>query len=699
MTLIDFSFCIQWWFVLALIGLLFLPLTFLIFHNFFDRGYIFSKIIGLVLLTYTVWLLGSLKILPFNNYTIYSLIGSFLIINFYIAFKTNFLNTFKKYWKIILFEELLFLAGLIVWSFVKAHEPSIHGLEKYMDFGFINSILRTDYFPPKDLWLTPGNINYYYFGHIMVALLTKLSLLDSTITFNLMVATLFAITLVSGFSIGGNLVFLSLFTVSPYPKDTHSIKSGMTKVILFGLIAAFLLTFGGNLHTIYAFFQNYNVENPVPFWQLKPILNSSGYWYPNATRFIPYTIHEFPIYSFVVSDLHGHVLDIPIVLLIIALLVSFFFTKKINLGYPIGIGFLISVMLMTNILDAPIYVLAFALILLLKNRGYLWKGLLLVLPLSVLFSLPFWLNFKPFGSGIGLLCSPDFLINMNKLGPFIFEKDHCAHSPLWMLLILYGFSYSLAFGFLVKLKKNISQTDYLILIFLLFSTILLVIPEFVYVKDIYPLHYRANTVFKFHFQAFIILALSSSYMLFKILQNFKFSLFNLIYLPLIYFLSMLVVIYPYFAIKSYYGDLKNYQGFNGINYLAPLYPSDYDAINWIRANIKGQPVILEASGDSYTDYARVSSNTGLPTILGWYVHEWLWRGNTAEENIRVEDVKNLYQSTDLDQTKALVKKYNISLVFIGTLEKQKYPELNENKFNSLGKIIFQEGTTEIVKIN
>lgn len=687
MSLIDFSFCIQWWFVLVLIGLLFLPLTFLIFHNFFDKGYIFSKIIGLVLLTYTVWLLGSLKILAFNNYTIYSLIGLFLIINSYIAFKTNFLNSIRRYWKIILLEELLFLAGLLFWSFVKAHEPSIHGLEKYMDFGFINSILRTDYFPPKDLWLSPGSINYYYFGHIIVALLTKLSLLDSVVTFNLMVATLFAITLVSSFSIGGNLVHLS------------SDSAKKIQIFLFGAIAAFLVTMGGNLHTIYAFFQNYNVDHPIPFWQLKPIMNSSGYWYPNATRFIPYTIHEFPIYSFVVSDLHGHVLDIPIVLLTIALLVSFYCNGKKYLEYSLGIGFLIGVMLMTNILDGPIYVLAFALILFFKNRGFLLKGLLLTMVAAIVFSLPFWINFKPFGSGIGVLCAPDFLTQINKAGPLLFEKDHCAHSPWWMLLILYGFPFFVTIVFLVKLKQGINQTDRLILLFLAFATILLAIPEFVYVKDIYPLHYRANTVFKFHFQAFIILALSSSYMIFRILQNFKFSLFNLVYLPIIYFLSMLVIIYPYFAIKSYYGDLKNYQGLNGLRYLSPLYPSDYDAINWIRANTKGQPVILEATGDSYTDFARVSANTGLPTVLGWYVHEWLWRGETAEENIRVEDIKTLYQSADLEQTKQLLKKYNVSLVFIGTLEKQKYPQLNENKFYSLGRVIFQEADTKIFKLN
>ncbi len=692
MTVLDISYVLNWWLLLAFIGFIFLPLTVLVFPKFFDKGYIFSKVIGLVLITFSSWFLGSIKILPFNIYSLVFILGAFLIGNFYLGSKTNFSKTINKYWSMMAFEELLFLAGFIFWSFVKAHEPSIHGLEKFMDFGFINSILQTTYFPPKDIWLTPGSINYYYFGHIIVAILTKLSFLDSTITFNLMVAFLFAITLTLSFSIGGNLVYLS----SEKPKQLS--------VFLIGLIAAFLVTLGGNLHTIYVFFQNYDVNNPVPFWQLKPALNTTGYWYPNATRFVPYTIHEFPIYSFVVSDLHGHVLDIPIVLLTIALLITFYFkgknlTDKTTLIYSAGIGCLIGIMLMTNILDGPIYVLAFSILMLIKNRRFFLKGLFICLLMAVILSLPFWVSFKPFGSGIGVLCAPTALTNIGKIGPLLFEKDHCAHSPLWMLLILYGFPYFIALGFLIKLKNSFTYTDRLILLLLGFSTILLIIPELVYIKDIYPLHYRANTVFKFHFQAFIILGLICSYMLYKIFQDFKLSRFNLLFMPVLYLLSILVIIYPYFAIKGYYGDLKNYQSLNGISYLSPLYPSDTDAIAWIRKNISGQPTILEANGDSYTDFARVSANTGLPTVLGWYVHEWLWRGNTDEENKRITDIQTIYQSPDLATTKQLLNKYHITLVFIGTLEQQKFLNLNQDKFNSLGKIIFQEGNTKIFRLN
>lgn len=689
MILSDLPYILQWWLMLLLLGLFFLPFNLVIFHNFFDKGYIFSKILGGVLLSYTIWLLSSLHILPFDTISIFSLIGSFLVLNFYTTKKISFLEILKKNWKIFLVEEILFLTCLTAWSFIRAHEPSIHGLEKYMDFGFINSILKTEYFPPKDLWLSPESINYYYFGHIIVATLTKLSLIDSTITYNLMVATLFAFIFMTSFSIGGNLVNFSFLLNSTSKK---------IKIIIAGLLTAFITTLGGNLHTIYSFFENYNLENPVPFWQLKLQLDHSNYWYPNATRFIPFTIHEFPLYSSVVADLHGHFIDIMVVLLTVALLISIYFSSKIHPGHLLILAFLIGIMLMTNILDGPIYLLLFALVLLLKDRQYFERKIIFIALFSFLFSLPFWLNFKPFGQGVGLLCAPDFLTAIGKIGPFIFEKDHCAHSPLWMLAVLYGFFYLVSLIYILKLKKNFSNSDKLTLLLILFSTLLIAIPEFFYVKDIYPAHFRANTVFKFHFQAFIILGLLTGYMLVKIFQNFKISLLNLSFSILISIATCLIMLYPYFAITSYYGDLKNYKGLNGLSYLEPLYASDYQAILWLRNNINNQPVILEATGDSYTDYSRVSSNTGLPTVLGWYVHEWLWRGNTNEENIRAEDIKAIYESSDSEKTRLLMEKYVISLVFIGSLEKQKYPDLNEDKFTQLGKIIFQEGDTKIYQV-
>lgn len=683
MNIFDLLSISQWWLIWFLLGLIFLPLTISIFHLFFDRGYAFSKILGVIFLSYTIWLVASLKIVTFATLNLYTLLGMFFAVNLYIASRTKFIRILKENWKIFLFEEILFTAGFSLWAFIRAHEPSIHGLEKYMDFGFINSILRSEYFPPKDLWFTPETINYYYFGHLIAVVITKLSNLDSSVTYNLTLSVLFGLTLSASFSVGANLY--------------NFFDKSSSKVFIAGVLSSILVTLAGNLHTIYAFFQNYtSPENPVPFWQLQPMLNFSGYWYPNATRFIPNTIHEFPLYSFVVADLHGHVFNIPTVLFVIALLIAIFYQKKVYLLIYLLLGLTIAVALMTNVLDGPIYLLLIFLVLFFKHR-YELKKISIVIFSAGIFSLPFWLNFKPFAQGIGVLCAPQFLINMGKLGPLLFEADHCQKSPLWMLMIIYGFFYIIYLIFILKIRNSIQKSDYLILILGLFATIAIIIPEFVYVKDIYPGHFRANTVFKFGYQAFIVLSLTTGYMLTRIMTNYKkLSSFNIL---LIFILFGLVTIYPYFAINSYYNSLKSYKGINGLVYLKDLYPEDYQAIIWLRKEIIGQPVILEAQGDSYTDFARVSANTGLPTVIGWPVHEWLWRGSPDEGNKRGEDVAVLYESSDLNKTLELIKKYRIAYVFIGELERQKYKNLNENKFSNLGKIIFKENQTTIYQLN
>lgn len=735
MNFSDILSITQWWLMFFLIGIIFLPFTLLLFNKFFDKGYIFSKIIGVVFISYTGFVLGFLQLLPFQTYNLFLIVGIFILVNFFIVKKFALFNVkFKSMLPIFILEEFIFILILLLWSFIHAHQPQIHGLEKYMDFGFINSILRAEYFPPKDMWFTPFYINYYYFGHLATATLTKLSFLPSYITFNLVLSTISALSFVAAFSIGANLI--------------HACIKKTFVVLLGGLIAGLILNFSGNLQVIYTFFKPYANEYPVPFWQLifSPSTFPNGYWYPNATRFIENTIHEFPLYSYVVSDLHGHVLDIPFVLLTIAVLLSLLLDLKIkNLKLKIPlISFLLAIMYMTNAWDGLIYFLLTAIVILVKQWRNVNKKIfnnwvidlfirlfvyLLIISVGFfLFSLPFNLNFKPFASGIGILCAPEFLTNIEKLGPLIFEKDHCQRSPWWQLIILHGFFYFwvISFGvFLLRFvilsrirfgegyrkilrfaQNDITSSDIFILILILLSTLLIIIPEFIYVKDIYPAHYRANTMFKLAYQSFIMLSLASGYIILRIFTNLKShpeqsrrTNFKFVYWFIGSTCLLVVFLYPYFAVNSYFGDLKKYSGLNGTNYLKTLYYNDYEAISWINKNIKNQPIILEAQGDSYTDYGRVSANTGLPTVLGWTVHEWLWRGTYDIPAPRIPEVQKMYESENLEETKSLLKRYNVSLVFFGDLERQKYQNLNEDKFKTLGKVIYENGKTKIYQIN
>ncbi len=769
----DFSSIFLWWLTILILGTIFLPTTTVIFRNFLDRGYIFSKVLAILIASFIVWILGSLSILPFVKLTIFLVLIACLLANLWLGQNLLKRDYFKKIpWSFFLLEEGLFLLGLSFWSYVRATEPSIRGLEKFMDFGFVNSILRGNFFPPLDMWLTKSPdfsggyfINYYYFGHYVTAFLTKLTGIDSAITYNLMLATLFAFTFTLSFSIGMNLFYLFksllFITGDTSGRFTPSASRGdpqiKIKAILVGLLAAFLVALGGNLHTLYIFTSGYPNEDPVPPWKLSVGFHPDRYWYPNATRFIPFTIHEFPIYSFVVADLHGHVSDIPFVLFTLALLLTLITRPKqisnagnlsslknflsdfeshtsVSLLFLLLLGLLLSVMYMTNAWDGMIYLLLSGLVFLYLNfREKIAKNLslgvflyktfsasLFLMFFFLVFNLPFSLNFRPFVSGIGVLCAPFFLLEKN-IGPFLFETGKCQKSPFFMMATLWGFFYFNVIGFFIfvifpcigrKFKnwkflpagevakiENLSPIDIFVILVIAISTFLLVFPEFFYIKDIYPAHYRANTMFKLGYQAFMMLGLASSYIYFRIKdiseRKFKFHAYKLLF----FILFFLVAIYPYFAINSYYGGLKTYQGLYGLKWMETQYPDDYKGVEWLKKNVSGQPVIVEANGDSYTDYARVSAYTGMPTIIGWPVHEWLWRGSYDEAGRRIPEVETIYISSDINITKEILRKYNAQYIFVGTLEKEKYKELNEEKLVQLGRVVFESGETKIIKVN
>ena len=448
----------QWYFYLLLIGVVFYPLTKRIFAKFsFDFAYPFAKVLAIILFSYTAYVLGTIKILPFNRMSLFLMIGISVLINFFIfrchsepfdfaqgRLRRGILKKISPLaalgrndrWVIFFFEELLFLSSLLFWTFIRSQESSIRSLEKFMDFGFMNSILRSNYFPPKDIWYPPLPINYYYFGHLTGAFLIKLSNVKPAIGYNLILSTIFALGITQVFSFVVNIIKL------------YQVKIKTVSAVIFGLIGAFLINLGGNLHTIYAFTTGYSTADnaiPTPFWKILSGFNPASYWYPNATRFIPFTIHEFPSYSYVVADLHGHVFDIPFVLLTLAILFLFFtsfrhpegvkrpkdlakrnyfnftlpepalsvvegvarflaslgMTKNeagMTWGGVVFLGFLTAVHYMTNAFDGPIYILLSTIVFYFIFR-LSWKfftSFLILTSSFKIFSLPFSSHFTPF---------------------------------------------------------------------------------------------------------------------------------------------------------------------------------------------------------------------------------------------------------------------------------------------------------------
>lgn len=737
----DVWMALQWWGTLFFVGAAAWPLTKKLFAGWWDEGYFFSKAVGMAGASWIVYALGTMRLMPFSlPSTVTALTVVFLL---GIAFHQGRKGRRGGWGKAVLTVirgEACFLAALLGWSWVKAHEPSIRSLEKFMDYGFMQSILNSSYFPPQDPWYAGAPINYYYFGHLVTAVLTKLSGLDLAYTFNLMLATLFALTLTMSFSIG------------------YQLMDSKQKAVSSGILTAFLVTMAGNMQTIYAFTRGYTGEDVKPFWELAWPLGDlarrlpegmRAYWYANATRFIPFTIHEFPSYSFVVSDVHGHVLSIPFVLLAIAMLIKSKHearsskqtqnpntqsSKRLGLRVLDGdrisdlffYGFLVGVLVMTNALDGPIY---FALLGAALGASHFpfpispWKkaGLPLasVAVAATLASLPFLSHFKPFVSGLAVNCPPRFLAH-TRIGPLLFEGvEKCQVSPLWMWWLLWGFFVYCGGVFLFNQYKSharnsdYNRTEKLLIIFFLFALGLVIFPELFYMKDIYPAHFRSNTMFKLGYQAFILFSIVAGYTIVKL---FRKKLFLLLLIPQLF----LVSIYPIFSIRSYFGGLKRYEGIEGLGWMKREYADDWQAIEWLkRQTAKGKRQteegkkaltslpftfyrlpfdrlsIVEADGDSYTDYGRFSAFTGIPAIIGWPVHEWLWRGSYDVVAPRREQVRLVYESDDMEATRAILARYGVRYIIVGKLEREKYANLHEWKFAHLAREVFRSGRTVV----
>ncbi len=120
-------------------------------------------------------------------------------------------------------------------------------------------------------------------------------------------------------------------------------------------------------------------------------------------------------------------------------------------------------------------------------------------------------------------------------------------------------------------------------------------------------------------------------------------------------------------------------------------PDEAAGILWLKSAPDG--IVAEAVGNAYSNYARISIYTGLPTVLGWGNHEGQWR-DTALQGSRKDDIQILYTTSDWVTTQEIINRYNIRYMFVGNLERSTYP-VNEEKFNRFLKPVFQQGSVTI----
>ena len=811
----------SWWFTILVLGISCMPLTMLVFRRFDDRGWLISKSIGIMLVGWIMFVLSSAHLMKFMQSMCIVLIILVLGLNVVLFIFGKQKEILKGAdFKLIIIEEAAFLALFLLWVYIIGFKPEAYGTEKFMDYAFITSMMRTTYLPPIDPWFSGEAINYYYGGQYLTAFIIKTSGVTAGEGYTLMRAAIASFSCMLPFSVVYQLL--------------RSRFAGRTKLIPYigGTIGGIAVAFCGNFqYVIYGLF--------------KPIIakmngEDYSYWFPDATRFIGYnpdmpdkTIHEFPAYSTVLGDLHAHYINIVFVVVVTAAALAYALRlhaemtglavkaaaanavpkksgkkaaekkadaekdtdgRKANAGFGafmkkwlpvvlcpeiVLIGFCTGIFRWTNFWDFPIYFVVGCAVVFFMNLRKYWKSspktFLLVMGAQAVAA-----------ALIGTIAALPFTLGFDQISSEILPTH--SHTMLWQLLVLWGLPCAVLVVLIVKIfldrraflranpaektpaeaaasantasvntaaqsasgknasgkkkkkgageaafaeaegtaaevkaaddegteekdaafakkkKKGIpfrmDPSDLVALLFGLCAVGLVLLPEVIYVVDIYTGdYYRANTMFKLTYQAFILFGMVMGYALVRVFMTSKMAL--RIVCGVLTGCLLLTFGYIFKSCESWFG--ANLSPSKRVHtdasvYVSQSFPEDFEAICWINSNVFGQPVMVEAAGDSYSAYERVSTSTGLPTILGWYVHEWLWRSGTDILNVRKNAVNTIYTSLDAQAVRQVINDYNVSYIYVGKLEHEQYPNINDAFIKSLGTVAYEDANTYIVKV-
>ncbi len=693
----------------------------------------------------------------------------------------------------VLTYELLFAGALIAGAIFRAYNPQIMGTEKPMEFAFLNGVLRSQHFPPQDPWLSGFAISYYFFGYVLMGMLTLLTGIPAAITFNLGLALLFALTVTGSFSLLYNLV---RSREGSGPGGSFSPIS----TLLFSLLGPLFLVGIGNLEGVFellhakgwgtpAFWQWLDIKNlaaapPTPTWH--PVDN---WWWWRASRVIhdqmlgidSEVIDEFPFFSFLLGDMHPHVLALPFVLLALALAFnmlksgtrhaacetktderepnspfivhrSSFILPALCLG---ALGFL-------NSWDFPTYTLIFigayaiAQYVQPEREVRSWlsdvasTGITLVAA-GLLLYLPFYVGFQSQAGGLKPVVLTKTKLHQYLIIFGVFDVAIMAllatqapgwwrsrrretaggkrgwldalivavvTGPLFFIGLLFRW-WTVAFVTALvaitalalwqrassdepgtNLPPSFSPSLVFVLVLILAGLALTLSTEFVYIDDTF--HSRMNTVFKFYFQAWTLLSLAAAYAVYRLLGRSwkRRGAAHYLFGAGMAVMVTAGLVYPVMAAYSKAGGFRGPPTLDGWeSQLGRIRPDDYAAFEWLQANVRGQPVLLEATGGSYSDANQISASTGLPTLLGWGGHELQWRGNYDEPGRREPDIATIYRTTDAGQAQELLDKYGVEYVYVGPVERQKYglTAAQVNKFGRFMDVVYEQGNVMIFR--
>jgi len=289
-------------------------------------------------------------------------------------------------------------------------------------------------------------------------------------------------------------------------------------------------------------------------------------------------------------------------------------------------------------------------------------------------------------------------------GLFIGSSDllHVIPSRLLAELPLLILFYGSLYVFLKQLAEFKGRVQIFISLMIVVALSLITYTEFLRVSDLYG--NRMNTVFKTYYQSWLLLSLVAVFAIYffttiRIVHN-KVTYISSIVFKAMICLSFLIVFY--YPLAVYNDKMSGSNGNLTLNGLAHVFqedPDEYEAIIWLSQHAETHSVLLEAVGESWSSFSRISSSTGIPTVLGWPWHEKQWRGPSDIFGVRESDVMKIYSSDNKPQSSDLIDFYGINYIVVGPREIAKYGTNTSSRMSRLGEVVFSQGGFKIYYVS
>ena len=679
----------------AFIGLLALPFVTVAFGRMRDRGAGFARVVGLIVSTYALTILVQGRVIGNGRgAAIAGLCVLALISGAALLWRHRPILAFWRENRRLLIEnELAFLAGFAIFAGLRALNPEIYWGEKPMDFSILNILVRTPTLPASDPWFAGAPLGYYTFGHEMIALLTLLTGISTRYTFNLAIGLLGGATVAGAYSLARNWA--------------GSRRAGVACAAFVALL--------GNLAGLREWLVNQPARGQARH------LDWHYFW--ATSRVIRDTINEFPFWSLTFADLHAHVLAMPLLLLVVAQGLQLVRSHADRMALPRTrllaaalLGLFMAIEVLTNAWDAPLMVGLLALIVVVTalpdgaptvvSIRRAAAGLLVASVASLVAALPLWARVggpPAWGKNLERGASgPDVL---TVFGLFFFlamawwlaaaiggrPGGGRAAAITALLAVLLGLAFVSAdlfclAGVLLFLYSAVAfaedPSDRLACGLIATGFFLVLFAQRLYIYD------RMNTFFKLYFEAWLLLAVAGAVLVFRAVdRRGGFSRWPLpvkaafaLLLAGSLFTTVTVARGAVDRARPTYREKEKLPTLDGLRYLETIDPGEYRAVMWLRGFLRGTPVVLEAQGPSYQDFGRVSMLTGLPTVLGWEYHVQQRGYPPGEIAARKAAVETIYSHPGADAVERLLRRYHVGYVYIGRLERKTYPQAGLTKF-------------------